>query len=250
MRALFTFVLGLLSVAGAGATIIANPAQPIDRQLVVQLIQARNNSGTIAATVFGSAAQRVSIEASLDQIWAQAGIDISILAPVTTYNSSFALNNNGNTAGERPVDDFDLIFSQASLAGVLNTGNVINAIFLDFVPGFPSLSENSAAGLASLPGDEITMFVGDNLLSFQNGRDVIASVFAHEIGHNLGLDHEADGSANLMAGFDGTSEQLSAQQIAMARSSTLLAIIPEPGTLVLLGPGLLLFALRRRLRRE
>lgn len=247
---LFRFALILALVLGfnkAGATIVVNPAMPIDRELVVQLIQSSENDGSPSATVFGDAAQRLSIESALDQIWAQAGIDITVLVTITPYASSFAFNRNGNTSGTRPIGDFDTIFAEASAAGVLNTGNVINAIFVDYVPGFELLTDDFAAGLASLPGDQITMFVGSNLLTFQNGRDVIAEVFAHEIGHNLGLDHVAQGSDNLMAVLDAASQRLNTAQISTARTSSLLRVIPEPSSATLAaGMGLVLLLLRRR----
>jgi Zn-dependent protease with chaperone function len=250
MRALQShFALTLALAVGwstAEATIIVNPPMTTDRELVVQLIQAREDNGTTPATVFGNAAQRLSIENALDQIWAQAGINITVISTVTPYNSSFALDRNNMTSGTRPQGDFDTIFLQASAAGVLNTGNVINAIFVDYVPGFGLLAENAAAGLASLPGNEITVFVGDTLLTFQNGLDVIASVFAHEIGHNLGLDHQPTGSDNLMAVSGATSERLNAAQISTARTSSLLRVIPEPSTALLIAVSLALLAARRR----
>ena len=232
--------------SSAQATIIVNPAMPIDREVVVQLIQARDNDGSNPATVFGTASQRLAIETALDQIWAQAGINVTLLPTVTPYNSSFAIDRNNNTAGTRSLSDFDTIFMQASAAGVLNTGNVINAIFVDYVPGFPVLSENSAGGLASLPGNKITMFSGDVLLTFQNGLDVIAQVFAHEIGHNLGLAHTAASGNNLMAVSDANTEQLTAAQINTARGSSLLRVVPEPGAAIFFGISLVLLTGRRR----
>jgi len=230
----------------AEASIVVNPPMTIDREVVVQLIQSREDDGTNPATVFGNAAQRLSIENALDQIWAQAGINITLISSVTTYNSSFALDRNNMAPGVRPQADFDTIFVQASAAGVLNTGNVINTIFVDYVPGFNApLSENSAAGLASVPGNKITMFSGDTLLTFQNGLDVIASVFAHEIGHNLGLNHQAAGSDNLMASSGATSERLNATQISTARTSSLLRPIPEPSAALLIAVCLALLAARR-----
>jgi hypothetical protein len=237
-------LLNLVFWRSAEAAIIVDPAQPIDRELIVHLIQAREDNGTGPATVLGNAAQRLSIETALDQIWAQAGINITLLPTITPYNSSFALDAN-NSGGTRPTSHLDTIFVQASAAGVLNTNNVVNVIFVDHVPGFGVLSENSSAGLASVPGNRIAMFSGDNLLGFQNGLDVIASVFAHEIGHNLGLNHTANGIANLMSP-NGTTEQLNMSQITAARSSGLLRVVPEPAATMLVSFGMVIFSGRRR----
>jgi hypothetical protein len=67
-------------------------------------------------------------------------------------------------------------------------------------------------------------------LTFANGRDVIAGVMAHEIGHNLGLTHTPAGSANLMAP-KGTSEQMSPQQISLALNSRFVQDLALPGDL-------------------
>lgn len=247
-RTPFIFVLILALAFGlrkGEAAIVVNPAMPIDREVVVQVIQAREDDGTAPANALGDAAQRLSIELALDQIWAQAGIDVTVLPTVIPYNSSFALDKNNNTTGTRPLADFDTIFAQASLAGVLNTGNVINAIFVDYVPGFSMWPPNSAAGLASVPGNRITMYAGDGLFTLSGGLNVVAEVFAHEIGHNLGLIHYLSDAANLMAS-GGTSEQLTPSQIATARSSGLLRVVPEPGAAVLCALAFGLFAARRR----
>jgi hypothetical protein len=247
MRFIQTSLVALVvSVASAQAAVIVNPAATLDRELTVQLIQARTTGGTNPATVFGNAAQRLEIETTLDQIWAQAGIDITLLPTVTFFDNSFALNNNGNTAGIRPTGDLSTIFVQAGAAGVLLPGKVAHTVFVDFVPGFPLLTENSSAGLAFVGGNGIAMFVGDNLVGFPEGLELIAGVFAHEIGHNLGLNHVANSSPNLMAGGDATTAQLDLGQIATARSSNLLVAVPEPASLSLLLPGLLLVTSRRR----
>lgn len=226
------------------AAVVVNPAMPIDREVVVQLIQAREDDGSGAATVLGNSTQRLAIELALDQIWAQAGINITLLPGFTPYNSSFALDAN-NTTETRPTNDLSTIFAQASIAGVVNTSNVINTVFVDIVPGFSLRGENSAAGLASISGNRIAMFVGDNLLGSQGGLEAIAGVFAHEIGHNLGLIHTGNGGANLMSP-DGTTEQLNSTQITTARSSSLLRVVPEPSAAICLTLAFGLFAAQRR----
>jgi hypothetical protein len=75
------------------------------------------------------------------------------------------------------------------------------------------------------------------LLGFAQGLDVIAGVVAHEIGHNLGLDHLGDDLPNLMSP-GGTTEQLDASQInSVLALSPYVVSIPEPGTVVLFALG-------------
>jgi hypothetical protein len=217
--------------SGCGAVLIVDPARPITHQVTVQIIETALSNGTSPATVFGDAAQRAGIEAAIDSIWAQAGIDIAFSPPTLRYNNTFAYQGNG---GERPTDDLEDIIANATGAGALNSNPaVINMFFVNVVPGFSFTSENTTNGLANIGSDGIAQFVGDNLLSSASGRDLIASVVSHEIGHNLGLRHLSSGQPNLMSP-NGSSEQLSTAQIeaifqTAARSDSI-AIIPSGGT--------------------
>ena len=121
----------------------------------------------------GSPAQEAEILSFIDIIWAQAGIDVNFLSP-NTWDNTFA--NEGNTPtppNVRSSGDLNQIVSMGEMAGVTNADpNVINMFFVNIPPGFglctvcppdPSpfdgLTENSAAGIASLGGNGIAQFV-------------------------------------------------------------------------------------------
>jgi hypothetical protein len=231
-RAIVVALVLAICVPGAGfAAIIVDPARPITHRVTVQIVETALSNGTSPATIFGNASQRASIESGIDNVWAQAGIDVAFLPAITRYNNTFAYQGN---AASRSSNDLSAILSGAAGAGVLNTApGVINMFFVNVVPGFSFTSEDSANGIGNLGRSGIAQFVGDNLLTFQGGHDVISRVVAHEIGHNLGLQHTAGSIGNLMSP-GGTTAQLTPTQIdaifQLTRRNDSIAYIPTGGT--------------------
>lgn len=232
MRALIALATAAVLARATTAALIVDSPQAITKQVTVQLIQSAMNGGSPQATAFGNATQRAKIESGIDRIWAQAGIDIKVLPTVTPYNNTFAYQGNAGSS-QRPSGDLNTIINNAASSGILSTDPLtLNLIFVNVVPFFDpdDLNDNNAAGYARIGANGITGYVGDTLLTFDNGLDVIASVFAHEIAHNLGLDHTSSGIANLMSP-QGTSQQLSSTQIATARASNFARMYTPPTAL-------------------
>jgi hypothetical protein len=220
-------------------------AATIEWRLEINPIQVCDDTGAGCANV-----DLTLWEAEADKIWAQAGIDVHFLS-VKSWDDSSKLDISST---------FDLLGAGNQAMG----GNVIN---LWFVNGY-----SGAYGAANRTGRRIA--IGDMIWGWTHGSDPGVGrrdTIAHEIGHVLGLDHtsgtplnlmETGGTRNAISGLDQitpgstpdlgltSSEkgQLSAAQIITARSSPYLVVhTPEPDTALLLGLGLLVIALRRRI---
>ncbi len=245
LKLTFLMIVYFLSTSTSFALII-NPAIPITHTVTVQPIIVSDDDGGNTANYFGSPAEESSITGLIDQIWAQAGIDIVFLA-ANTWNNTFANwgaggapDNGGNT---RPTTDLSTIVTNGAASGVTNANpNILNMFFVRIAAGFGLLSDNYAAGLAFRPGNGVTQFVGTNLLGFLGGQEAIAGVVAHEIGHNLGLPHTNDGSApeGLMTS-GGSGDRLTSAQKDLALTSNLaVAAVPLPAAFWFLASGLLI----------
>lgn len=246
--AAFAVMISLATVQFANAALIVNPPIPIQYRVTINPIVVSNTNGSNTAEFFGTAAQEAEIKSFVDIIWSQAGIDVEWqdveFWDDTFVNTGDPLNNN-----PRPTSDLSTIRNMANIAGLNDPDpTVINMYFVEIAAGFPDVGENTVNGLAFVDGNGITQHVGDNLPGFLSGREAVASVVAHEIGHNLGLPHIVE-AENLMqaGGSPNQGERINAAQILTVQGSEFAVFIPEPGSLTLLmGLAVIVGVQRRR----
>ncbi|MGC4005449.1 MAG: zinc-dependent metalloprotease family protein [Pirellulales bacterium] len=157
----------------------------------------------------------------------------------------------GTTQNPRPTGDLGTILNTATLAsGILDPDpKVLNVFLVRIVPGFNQTSDNTSNGLANVGSNGLAYWAGPNLPGFTGGQEVLASVLAHEIGHNLGLNHAVI-SENLMqaGGSANPGQRLTPAQISAVLSSQFVTAlpIPEPSTYTIFAVGVAAFIWKRR----
>lgn len=201
----------LLPASPSFAEVTVHPAAPITHFVQIQPIRVKKSDGT-TATTFGDTATTTYIQQQINAIWAQLGVRIDWL-PFVDYVSDFAYQGSGDYEQQpRPEGDLAIIVDGAPTPPKSANPLVVNMFFVEIVPKYPHEGENTSNGLAFIDSNGIAIHVGSELLTFEAGLDTIAAVSAHEIGHNLGLDHYFASTDNLMNESGGSAEFLTPGQ--------------------------------------
>lgn len=241
--------LVLVLAQNGWAALVVNPPQPITHTLSVQFIGVADDDGGNPAPLLGLPAQQSEILAYVDTIWSQAGVALNYSFRAESFDNTFVNSGNPVNNSPRPESDLDTSFALAGLAGnvLAPASTTLNILMVSIVPGYSALADNQGAGLAFLGENGMSLWAGPSLPTFAAGREGLGKLIAHEIGHNLGLDHLME-AENLMqeAGSSDPGERLSASQISLLLTSPLLVAVPEPASAaLLLIAGLMLLRYRR-----
>lgn len=195
----------------------------IDKRITVQPIYVRSTDGT----TFTSNAGQILYEAETDKIWSQAGIDVQFLAPMY-YNDSSFLNPLNAFGSTNSVQALGQVTGQAWSTGNGLANTVVRLFFVqqlessNNVLGFAVTSGLSDGGFGIGINQQTSMAIADSTFTIYGHRDVIA----HELGHLLGLDHDADLSKATFGG-NGSATNLMSSGTARTPATFIGDIYPD-----------------------
>lgn len=253
---MFRFFPGLL-MAAVSATAwgqVVNDARTITHELRIQPIIFREaaSEGGSTATYFGGEAVRIG--QFVNTIWRQAGINVTFLEP-ETREDSFVYNGfpGDYSAVERPEQHLRDI---TGMGPWVSDPTLLTMFFVGIVPGFEETSTYNVNALSFADANGVAIFVGQGLLTFDQGIEMVATTVARQIGLNLGLE-TLSGGENLMQplGSPNAGHRITEAQIAAIFDDSpgeldgydMLVPVPEPsvGLFALMALG---FAGRRKRR--
>ncbi len=215
-------------------------------------------AGVLGLALWGAGAASAGFittnESGLDAIFSQGSFGSTTID--TSFNAGLTVANSASLSIDSDAE-FDSLFNLSVYSG--RDSNTISMFFVDAINfcGAPG----SYAGCASNSSNLLVLSSSD-----VSRVDIGANLEAHELGHNLGLDHVNGSGTNLMNPYISSNFSLDAGQIQAILANPLVqtgshgqrflsitpiaivASVPEPQTWAMLALGL--FSVMARARRR
>ncbi len=164
-----------------------NTLQPVTKRVSVRIVQTQSAGGDLA-TVFGTSAERAAVEARIDEVLNQAGIDVQFEPEIKVWQNQFAYIGNGPQTDVRSWEDAEQIADSIPPAFISPDG--ITACFVKRAPDQQVASGSSAGfwALGNANDDPVLIFAsGETASTPPYGQEIVGNVFASAICLNLGL---------------------------------------------------------------
>ena len=222
--------LQFLDAAPSEAVLVETAATAV---VTVRPIIVSNNGGGSQAEFFGNAEETLEIQLIVDEIYATAGIDIEWEAP-RNFNSTSANTSTLSPSLQVAVDQLEAIVNSGDAASGVGSSDpsVIDLYFVNQAPGNTPPNQLGANGFAFIGAPGIAFHTGSGLVNSPTAQLVnpvtgepvdplrqVALVAAHEIAHNLGLQHTT--GANNLLNLNFANTNLTQAQINTIRASAL-----------------------------
>lgn len=209
-------LLPLLVVLGRlNAQLLVNPVQGVTHEVVVNPIQVENTAGQ-RAVFFGTPPQRAEIREDVNRIMAQVGVQV-VWKTDKLWRSNFAFDNNGTDYRNRPrPDQLAQVVNQIP-STIRGSSTEVNLLFVKVSAALRDPGQYGFGGLAFVDQPNLMVAFGTRLMESRATRVKVSQTIAHELCHNLGLQH-VNTAENLLlpGGSPGpTAARLSAQQKAI-----------------------------------
>ncbi|MEM6259726.1 MAG: hypothetical protein AAGI37_15725 [Planctomycetota bacterium] len=244
MRSLLIVLVSLscLATAPTHAVVVVNPPRPITHEVTVQPIIVSNDDGSNTSNYLTDTLNEPLILSEIREIWAQAGVAVNWLTP-NSWNSTFANAGNDGSA-TRSTADFTAIPAAADAAGVSSTDpTFLDMYFLMVPPGTQPLS--TSQGRTRFGDDSMFIHLADTGSFGRPLPNDVGRFLSRSMAFTFDL-RTNDEIGNLLGPSLSSGERLNDTQIATVLDSEYVTLIPEPASLVLLAPLLVVMARRQR----
>lgn len=215
-------ILALLTCTAplALSQIVVNPPRPVKYEMQIQLVRVRNDQG-VAAAFPDTEPKRELLLRETNRCLAQVGVR-AVFKPGFKIVQSGAIYDGGTPDNQVRPGGFNALTEIFDLLpdGIYDRQNSHSTVlFIDHIPEQRDSTAAASAGLADRGGNRALVAFQDNYFNSTRGREGTARVFAHEILHNLGLEHLEEVNNIMVARTASTQARLNDDQFRQIMDS-------------------------------